>query len=128
MKILLTNDDGIYAPGLAGIHAQLTKLGDVTVVAPLDCRSGMSHSITFIEPVTCLPIKVNVVAERTKDNMYIPPKPMPVTTIILILAVVAIVIWYLNKFGKKSRPVVRSKKRVVKRSVKKPKKRSKKRK
>lgn len=59
MKILLTNDDGIYAPGLAGIHAQLTKLGDVTVVAPLDCRSGMSHSITYVEPVTCHPIKVN---------------------------------------------------------------------
>lgn len=59
MKILLTNDDGIYAPGLAAIHAHLTQLGDVTVVAPLDCRSGTSHSITFITPVTCHRIKVN---------------------------------------------------------------------
>jgi 5'-nucleotidase len=59
MKILLTNDDGIYAPGLAGIHAHLVRLGDVTVVAPLDCRSGTSHSITFREPVTCHHIKVN---------------------------------------------------------------------
>jgi len=59
MKILLTNDDGIYAPGLAGIHAYLTRLGDVTVVAPLHCRSGTSHSITFAEPVTCQRIKVN---------------------------------------------------------------------
>ncbi len=59
MKILLTNDDGIHAPGLAGIHAHLTRLGDVTVVAPLDCRSGTSHSITFREPITCQHIKVN---------------------------------------------------------------------
>jgi 5'-nucleotidase len=59
MKILLTNDDGIYAPGLAGIYDYLTKLGDVTVVAPVDCRSGTSHSITYIKPVTCHRIKVN---------------------------------------------------------------------
>jgi len=59
MKILLTNADGIYAPGLAGIYDHLTKLGEVSVVAPIDCRSGTSHSITYIKPVTCHRIKVN---------------------------------------------------------------------
>jgi 5'-nucleotidase len=47
MKILLTNDDGIFAPGLAAMYKKLVRLGDVTVVAPADSRSGASHSITF---------------------------------------------------------------------------------
>ncbi|MDR2117569.1 MAG: 5'/3'-nucleotidase SurE, partial [Planctomycetaceae bacterium] len=34
MKILLTNDDGIYAPGLAAMERALRQLGDVYVVAP----------------------------------------------------------------------------------------------
>jgi 5'-nucleotidase len=53
MHILLTNDDGIFAPGLAAIYKQLVHLGDVTVVAPTDSQSGASHSITFFEPVAC---------------------------------------------------------------------------
>ncbi|MEQ9068770.1 MAG: 5'/3'-nucleotidase SurE, partial [Gimesia chilikensis] len=35
MQILLTNDDGIHAPGLRSLRAALTQLGDVEVVAPL---------------------------------------------------------------------------------------------
>jgi 5'-nucleotidase len=53
MKILLTNDDGIFAPGLAALYKGLAALGEVTVVAPVDCRSGTSHSITFAEPLIC---------------------------------------------------------------------------
>ncbi len=53
MHILLTNDDGIFAPGLAAIYKELVKLGDVTVVAPADSRSGTSHSITFSQPLVC---------------------------------------------------------------------------
>ena len=41
MQILLTNDDGIYAPGLAALEHQLRKMGDVTVVAPLTEQSGV---------------------------------------------------------------------------------------
>ena len=46
MKILLANDDGIFAPGLAAIYKQLIKIADVTVVAPDTSRSGAGHSIT----------------------------------------------------------------------------------
>lgn len=53
MKILLTNDDGIFAPGLAAIYRELVKIGEVTVVAPSDSRSGASHSITYLEPLVC---------------------------------------------------------------------------
>lgn len=59
MNILLTNDDGIFAPGLAAIYKELVKLGDVTVVAPMDSRSGSSHSVTFHQPVICNKVDIN---------------------------------------------------------------------
>jgi len=42
--ILLTNDDGIDAPGLATLRAELTALGDVTVVAPASNQSGVGRT------------------------------------------------------------------------------------
>jgi 5'-nucleotidase len=59
MKILLTNDDGIFAPGLAAIYKELVKIGDVIVVAPADSRSGTSHSVTFFEPLVCNKVDIN---------------------------------------------------------------------
>lgn len=53
MRILLTNDDGIFAPGLAAIYKQLIHLGEVIVVAPADSQSGASHTVTFFEPLAC---------------------------------------------------------------------------
>ncbi len=52
MHILLTNDDGIFAPGLAALYKKLVRLGDVSVVAPAESKSGASHSIT-LEPLMC---------------------------------------------------------------------------
>ncbi len=51
MQILLTNDDGIYAPGLAAMERALARLGDVYVVAPAVEQSGVGHSITFLSPL-----------------------------------------------------------------------------
>ncbi len=51
MLILLTNDDGIFAPGLAAMERRLRQLGDVYVVAPATEQSGVSHSITFLTPL-----------------------------------------------------------------------------
>jgi 5'-nucleotidase len=58
MRILLTNDDGIFAPGLAALYRQLTRLGEVTVVAPTECWSGASHCITFHEPLACTKVEI----------------------------------------------------------------------
>lgn len=52
MLILLTNDDGIYAPGLTAIERELRSLGDVVVVAPATEQSGVGHSITYLTPLT----------------------------------------------------------------------------
>ncbi len=51
MLILLTNDDGIYAPGLAAMERALEKLGDVYVVSPATEQSGVGHSITYLSPL-----------------------------------------------------------------------------
>jgi 5'-nucleotidase len=53
MKILLTNDDGFYAPGLAALEKELAELGEVTIVAPAVEQSGVAHSITFLRPLVC---------------------------------------------------------------------------
>jgi len=59
MQILLTNDDGIFAPGLAAIYKELVKIGNVIVVAPADSRSGTGHSITFSQPLVCNKVDIN---------------------------------------------------------------------
>ena len=51
MKILLTNDDGIYASGLAALKEELVKIGDVTIVAPERQKSAVSNSITLYYPL-----------------------------------------------------------------------------
>jgi 5'-nucleotidase len=51
MRILLTNDDGVYAPGLAALAEALAELGDVTVVAPASEQSGVALSITYLHPI-----------------------------------------------------------------------------
>ncbi|HBE70953.1 MAG TPA: 5'/3'-nucleotidase SurE [Planctomycetaceae bacterium] len=53
MQILLTNDDGVYAPGIAALRSGLTELGNVNLVAPATEQSGVGHSITFLEPLVC---------------------------------------------------------------------------
>ncbi len=52
MLILLTNDDGIYAPGLAAMYRQIRELGEVYVVAPATEQSGVGHAITYLRPLT----------------------------------------------------------------------------
>jgi 5'-nucleotidase len=51
MRILLTNDDGVYAPGLRALRKELMKLGTVTVVAPATEQSATGHSITLLTPL-----------------------------------------------------------------------------
>jgi 5'-nucleotidase len=49
--ILLTNDDGIYAPGLAALAREMRSLGEAVVVAPATEQSGVGHSITYLTPL-----------------------------------------------------------------------------
>jgi 5'-nucleotidase len=51
VRILLTNDDGIYAPGLRALRPELRKLGEVVVVAPATEQSAVGHSVTLTTPL-----------------------------------------------------------------------------
>jgi 5'-nucleotidase len=51
VRILLTNDDGVYAPGLRALRKELQKLGEVIVVAPATEQSAVGHSITLLTPL-----------------------------------------------------------------------------
>lgn len=51
MRILISNDDGYFAPGLACLAEHLAKIADVVVVAPERDRSGASNSLTLDRPL-----------------------------------------------------------------------------
>jgi 5'-nucleotidase len=52
MKILITNDDGIYSPGLSALAQIASKFGEVHIMAPDVERSAASHSITAHLPIS----------------------------------------------------------------------------
>ena len=59
MLFLLTNDDGIEAPGMDALEAFASQLGDVVVIAPNGPRSGFSHRATMYESM-----ELNQVGEK----------------------------------------------------------------
>jgi 5'-nucleotidase len=61
MRILLSNDDGYQAPGLLALHAAMSSVADVVVVAPDRDRSGASNSLTLEQPIRA----------RTADNGFV---------------------------------------------------------
>lgn len=86
--ILVTNDDGIMAPGVRALVEVMKELGDVAVVAPDKAQSGMGHAITINStlrinksniynvlheyscsgtPVDCVKIAVNKILHRKPD-------------------------------------------------------------
>lgn len=63
--ILVTNDDGITAPGLRSLIRVMRKLGDVVVAAPDKPQSGMAHAITV-----SLPLRYNMLAQEEGYTEY----------------------------------------------------------
>ena len=61
MRILVSNDDGYFAPGIAALAEALGTLGEVTVVAPERDRSGASNSLTLDRPLSL---------KRTANGFY----------------------------------------------------------
>ncbi len=57
--ILITNDDGIHAPGIRFLINIMNTFGDVVVVAPDSPQSGMGHAITINDTLYCEAITIN---------------------------------------------------------------------
>lgn len=58
MHVLVTNDDGILAPGLAALYRAVADLGRVDVVAPADSQSAVGHAISVLKPLAVRRIHV----------------------------------------------------------------------
>jgi len=61
VKILLTNDDGVHAPGLAALIKRISEVAQVVVVAPDREQSAVSHALTLHHPLR---------AARIADNIF----------------------------------------------------------
>lgn len=57
--ILITNDDGITAPGIRTLIEIMLEIGEVVVVAPDSPQSGMGHAITINDTLYCDSVKLN---------------------------------------------------------------------
>ena len=59
MRILLSNDDGVHAPGIKFLYDALSKIAQVWVVAPLEEKSTTGHSLTLHKPLRLIPTQKN---------------------------------------------------------------------
>jgi 5'-nucleotidase len=59
MRILLTNDDGIYAKGIEALYLALIEEHEVVVVAPETERSAIGHAITWLHPLRVVSVQRN---------------------------------------------------------------------
>src|SRR2546422_9895742 len=66
--LLVTNDDGVHAPGLAALEAALAELGDVYVLAPEREQSACGHALTLHRP-----LRVDRLGERRFAGNGTPP-------------------------------------------------------
>jgi len=62
MKILVTNDDGVHAPGIVALADALHQLGEVVVVAPDRERSAVGHALTLHHPLRVFDLRPGVFA------------------------------------------------------------------
>ena len=60
MNILLTNDDGVYAPGLKALRETLSPIANVVIVAPLQERSTTGHTLTLDQPLRLIELEKNI--------------------------------------------------------------------
>jgi 5'-nucleotidase len=61
MRLLLSNDDGVHAPGIRALFNELNSSHDTTIVAPLEERSTTGHSLSLDKPLRL---------ERLEDRIY----------------------------------------------------------
>lgn len=58
--ILVTNDDGVYAPGIRALHEAVSSLGEAVIVAPERDNSAVSHSLTMNRPLRVIELEKNI--------------------------------------------------------------------
>lgn len=106
MKVLLTNDDGIRAPGIVALHRALVggggagalRIGDepaeaIFPVAPLTVQSATSHGVTFHEPLMVRPVRI----DERMEGLAVDARPADCVKL-------ALTSLWPERFGEGSRP------------------------
>lgn len=68
MRILVTNDDGIFAEGLRALVGELSQVADILVIAPERQQSATGHAITLHKPLRLEPVQLAGAAEAYASN------------------------------------------------------------
>ena len=68
MNILISNDDGVFAPGIQALALALQPLGRVVIVAPESERSGYSSALTLDRPLRPIQISEDIWAVNGTDR------------------------------------------------------------
>jgi 5'-nucleotidase len=68
MRILVTNDDGIRAPGVQALAQKMSELGEVALIAPLEEKSAIGHGITIRDPICVHKMKIDGVSQAWGVN------------------------------------------------------------
>lgn len=97
MRLLLTNDDGIYAEGLATLAKELEKEYEVIIVAPDNQRSATSHSITLTKPIVMKEVNIPGIKSKAYSVSGTPADCVRVALDRLIDAPVDIVVSGINR-------------------------------
>lgn len=97
MRILLTNDDGIRAPGIIAMHEALRGLGEVYTIAPLTVQSATSHGVTFRTPLMVEEESVELPGPGVMKGLSVDGRPADCVKL-------AIANLWPSKFGEGSRP------------------------
>lgn len=63
MRILVSNDDGIFSPGLAALAEVASRFGEVRIVAPDFEQSAMGHAITIMRPLQYRKVKLGTLSD-----------------------------------------------------------------
>ncbi len=95
MQVLLTNDDGIEAPGIIALHDALDGLGEILPIAPLTVQSATGHGVTFTEPLMTEAIQVS----ETMRGVAVDGRPADCVKL-------ALQELWPDRFGAESRPDV----------------------
>ena len=73
MRILISNDDGVHAPGITALHRALARRADCWVVAPMLERSTAGHGLTLHKPLRIVPVgdRIFGVSGTPADCVYL---------------------------------------------------------
>jgi 5'-nucleotidase len=68
MRVLLTNDDGVYAAGLRALAHALSEVAEVVVIAPERQQSATGHAITLHKPLRMEPVDLDAAVQAFASN------------------------------------------------------------